>query len=58
MLLPAAVLRPPVSTTAVGVVGLAWLVVATTAVAYLLFLRGLRPIDAPTATTAVAGSNR
>lgn len=50
VLLPA-VLADPVPMTLDGLVGATWLVVATTVVAYLRFLRGLRHLDAPTATT-------
>lgn len=50
VLAPAVLLAPPpLDPRAVG--GLAWLALATTVVAYRVFLRGLRGVDAPTATT-------
>jgi drug/metabolite transporter, DME family len=50
VLAPAVLVAPvPLDLPAVG--GLAWLALATTVVPYRVFLRGLRSVDAPTATT-------
>ncbi|MEX1162996.1 MAG: DMT family transporter [Nitriliruptor sp.] len=51
LLLPAALGSVGVGTTVEEVGGLLWLAVGTTVVAYVLFLRGLVRVDAPTATT-------
>jgi drug/metabolite transporter, DME family len=51
LLLPAVAVTGGVPMSTRAVVGLAWLAVATTIVAYRSFLRGLVHLDAPTATT-------
>ncbi|MEX2505243.1 MAG: DMT family transporter [Egicoccus sp.] len=52
LLVPALLPRPvDWAWTTDGMVMVAWLAVATTAVAYTLFAAGLRSVDAPTATT-------
>lgn len=52
LLVPALVPHPVAwAWTPSGLVMVAWLAVATTAVAYTLFAGGLRTVDAPTATT-------
>lgn len=51
VLLPSLAVTGGIPVDADAVVGLAWLAVATTIVAYRLFLRGLVHLDAPAATT-------
>lgn len=51
VVLTPAVVVAPVPLDLGAVAGLAWLAVATTVVPYRVFLRGLRTVDAPTATT-------